>query len=279
MVDQPYGTLRILPFNRGIGSYQLAATEAVIEAVGNGDVPPTLRMYSWSRDAIILGIGQSASEIDIDACRAANCDILRRISGGTAVFHDVHTVSFQLVLPADHPFLSRDIHVNYQRIGSIIVSMLGSFGAPSRAATLEEAHGDAPPDGLDAICFSSLSPYEVVSDDRKLVGLSQVRRRTVSALQGMLYLRNSPAKWARLVPRHLATTEQLASTLADRTIDLISAARRQVTAEEVAQHFACSTLTTLHVEGVRSPLTSRELERAEELERQRYANPDWTFRR
>lgn len=279
MTDQPYRTLRILPFNRAAGSYQLGATEAVIEAVGNGDAPPTLRMYSWSHDAIILGIGQPSSQIDVDASRAANCDVLRRISGGTAVFHDEQTVSFQLVLPENHPFLSRDVHVNYQRIASIIVSMLGSFGVPSRPASLEEAKADSPPVGLEAICFSSLSPYEVVSGGRKLVGLSQVRRRTVSALQGMLYLRNCPAKSAQLVPVDPATRERLTSILADRTIDLITAAGKQVTAEEVARHFACSTLETLQVQGVEAPLTSGELQRAEELEQQRYANPDWTFRR
>ncbi len=277
--DLDVGTLRVLPFNRAAGAYQLAATEAVIDAVGDGEAPATLRMYSWSRDAVILGVGQPAAQLDLDACREVGCEVLRRISGGTAVFHDGNTVSFQLVLPEGHPFLSDDIHVNYQRIAEIVVSMLASLGIASRWASIEEARADRAPEGLDGICFSSLAPFEVVTGDKKLVGLAQVRRRSVSALQGMLYLRNRPELSARLVTRDMDNRGLLTRRLAERTTDLNTASGRDVSAEEVVERFRSAVVDALRSDVVEAPLTSYEEARARDLERERYANPEWTFRR
>ncbi len=279
MWERNFKTLRVLPFNRAAGAYQLAATEAVIDAVGKGEAPATLRMYSWSRDSVILGVGQPASQLDLDACQEAECDVLRRISGGTAVFHDGNTVSFQLVLPDGHPFLSDDIHLNYRRIAEIAVSMLASFEVESRWASLEEARADRAPEGLDGICFSSLAPFEIVAGGKKLVGLAQVRRRKVSALQGMLYLRSRPELSARLVTRDEGERARLSRVLAERTTDLETLTGRRVDAEEVVGHFRGAVDDMLRVEMVESPLTVAEEARARELEQVRYANPEWTFRR
>ena len=279
MSERDFRTLRVLPFNRAAGAYQLAATEAVIDSVGKGEAPATLRMYSWSHDSVILGVGQPASQLDLDACREANCEVLRRISGGTAVFHDGNTVSFQLVLPDGHPFLSDDIHLNYRRMAEIAVSMLASFGVESRWASLEEARADRAPEGLDGICFSSLAPFEIVTGGKKLVGLAQVRRRMVSALQGMLYLRSRPELSARLVTRDEGERVRLAQMLAERTTDLDTATGRRVDADEVVGHFRGAVEDMLRAEIIDSPLTAAEEARAKELEEERYANPDWTFRR
>ncbi len=272
-------TLRVLPFERAHGAYQLAATEAVIDAVGNGSAPATLRMYSWSRDALILGVGQRSDQIDVEACRAGGCDVLRRLSGGTGVFHDEQTVSFQLVLPSEHPNLSGDVHANYRLIAGIVIDALSLLGVESRWASLEEARQDAPPRGLDAICFSSLAPFEILSGEKKLVGLAQVRRRTVSALQGMLYLKFDASMSVNLLLPNSEPHERLSVVLSDRTTDLNRAAGRVIEPTEVVDALSRAALAVLNAEPVRSPLASSELERARELEETRYANPEWTFRR
>ncbi len=279
MIESDFRELRVLPFVRAAGARQLAATEAVIDAVGQRRAPATLRMYSWSRDSIVLGVGQPASQLDFEACREAGCDILRRISGGTAVYHDQNTLSFQLVLPEGHPCLTDDIHRNYRLIAGVAVSMLASMGVQSRSVSIDEARRDASPAGLEAICFSSLAPYEILAGNRKLVGLAQVRRRTVSALQGMLYLRNDPAKSARLVSRDPELRDRLSRVLGQRSTDLTTELGRTVDAEDVARLFRRAVVTTLDASEVEAEFTAWEIERARELESTRYGNADWTFRR
>lgn len=274
-----YELLRVLPFERAEGAYQLAVSEAVIVGVGRGFAPATFRAYSWAGDALVLGAGQSTAGIDLEACRARGCQILRRISGGTGVVHDGYTVSFQLVLPAGHACLSDDIHVNYRLISSIVIDMLAEFGVHGRAATIAEAREDRPPSGLEPICFSSLAPFEVIANERKLVGLGQVRRRNASALQGMLYLRIDPMKSVVLLLPGEETPSRLARVLAGRTTDLESLTGEMTTAMEVATALCRVAATRLGTAVSEEFLTEEERELASGLQRSKYANPEWIFRR
>ena len=227
---------------------------------------------------MILGVGQKSDQIDLEGCRSRGCEVLRRLSGGTGVFHDEHTFSFQLVLPSDHPNLSGDVHANYRFIAGIVIDMLKTLGVKARWASLEEARHDAPPPGLEALCFSSLAPFEVLASEKKLVGLAQVRRRTVSALQGMLYLKLDPSMSVSLLLPNGEAHERLATILRDRTTDLGDAAGRPVEASDVAESFTLAALAALNAEPIHSPLTDGEADCARSLEQSRYANPDWTFR-
>ena len=181
---------------------------------------------------------------------------------GTGVFHDDQTVSFQLVLPSDHPKHSGDVHKNYQLIAGTVIDMLTALGVHGRSASLEEARHDAAPPGLEAICFSSVAPFEVLADERKLVGLAQVRRRTVSALQGMVYLKLDAARSVTVLLPDSQPRERLSSILSDRTTDLSRAAGRTIEAREVVVAFQRAALATLDADSVEAPLTEwRSIER------------------
>src|SRR5258707_11388873 len=71
------------------------------------------------------------------------------------------------------------------------------FGVETRIVTPQEAHGQRAflkqeETGVhEAIlrraCYGSLSPYEVVAGQRKVVGLDMIRRRAASLLQAALF--------------------------------------------------------------------------------------------
>jgi lipoate-protein ligase A len=57
------------------------------EEVGAGRRPPTLRVWGWSAPCIVLGRFQSVrNEIDEEAAARAGIEIVRRVSGGGAMF-------------------------------------------------------------------------------------------------------------------------------------------------------------------------------------------------
>ena len=50
---------------------------------------PTLRVYGWKPAAISIGYNQDIeNEINADYCKRNNIEIVRRLTGGKAVFHD-----------------------------------------------------------------------------------------------------------------------------------------------------------------------------------------------
>src|SRR6185312_12429308 len=65
----------------------LALDEVLLDEVAAGRRAPTLRIWEWSAAAIIIGIFQSLkNEVDEAAARRFGVQVVRRISGGGAMF-------------------------------------------------------------------------------------------------------------------------------------------------------------------------------------------------
>jgi lipoate---protein ligase len=68
---------------------QMALDEALLDAVDAGTRPPTLRIWEWASSAIVIGRFQSLrNEVDLVAARQHGMQVVRRISGGGAMFID-----------------------------------------------------------------------------------------------------------------------------------------------------------------------------------------------
>ena len=66
---------------------QVALDETLTLAVGRGERGPTLRFWGWSAPAIVLGRFQSVrNEVNQDIAEAEGITLVRRISGGGAMF-------------------------------------------------------------------------------------------------------------------------------------------------------------------------------------------------
>ena len=65
----------------------MALDEVLVERVGTGRRPPTLRIWGWSAPCVVLGRFQSVrNEVDEEAAARLGIEIVRRISGGGAMF-------------------------------------------------------------------------------------------------------------------------------------------------------------------------------------------------
>ena len=80
----------------------LALDEELTIRVGAGERPPTLRFWSWSTSAIILGRFQSVrNEVQIDNTKRLGIEVVRRISGGGAMFVQPEgAITYSLYTPA-----------------------------------------------------------------------------------------------------------------------------------------------------------------------------------
>jgi lipoate-protein ligase A len=65
----------------------MALDEVLVERVAAGRRPPTLRVWGWSAPCVVLGRFQSVrNEVDEEAAAGRGVEIVRRISGGGAMF-------------------------------------------------------------------------------------------------------------------------------------------------------------------------------------------------
>ncbi|MFX0057904.1 MAG: biotin/lipoate A/B protein ligase family protein [Candidatus Hodarchaeota archaeon] len=83
------------------GYWNMALDEAVLRAVIKEKSPNTIRFYKWDPSTISIGRNQSlADEVDINVAQEKGFDIVRRITGGGAVFHDkFREITYSIVCP------------------------------------------------------------------------------------------------------------------------------------------------------------------------------------
>ena len=81
---------------------QMALDEVIARQVGDGRRPPTLRVWEWASNAVIIGSFQSvANEVDLEAAHRHDTTVVRRISGGGAMFVEPgNTITYSLYVPA-----------------------------------------------------------------------------------------------------------------------------------------------------------------------------------
>jgi lipoate---protein ligase len=82
---------------------QMALDQVLAEEVGAGRRKPTLRIWEWESPAVVLGSFQSIkNEVDLDNAAKYGFDVVRRISGGGAMFMEAGSViTYSIYAPAD----------------------------------------------------------------------------------------------------------------------------------------------------------------------------------
>lgn len=80
----------------------MALDQVLAEEVGAGRREPTLRFWEWAAPSVIIGSFQSVrNEVDVAAARRLGVEVVRRITGGGAMFVEPgNTVTYSLYAPA-----------------------------------------------------------------------------------------------------------------------------------------------------------------------------------
>ncbi len=106
--------------------------EALMRTAVSGE--PVLRLYGWTPAAVSIGYFQGLEEeVDLDACKKHGVDVVRRVTGGGAVFHDQELT---------YSFVTRDFTENilesYKDICAGILLGLKKIGIEGQFAPLND---------------------------------------------------------------------------------------------------------------------------------------------
>ena len=119
---------RLIIDRPGRGTYNMAVDLSILNSLARQACPPTLRLYSWYPPAITIGYFQRLEEeVRINKCRAAGVDVIRRVTGGGAVFHD-RELTYSVFIPLSHSLALPSIRESYGLLCSPIVECLKSYG-------------------------------------------------------------------------------------------------------------------------------------------------------
>lgn len=145
-----------------------------------------------TRPAIVLGRAQKVSDDFGARASGAGFDVVRRVSGGTAVVVGPgECLWVDVVVARGAPGWHDDIGKAGCWMGDRWVDALAAAGVPG-AVVHRTAMQRLP--GSDTVCFAGVGPGEVLAaDGAKLVGISQRRTRDWALFQCAVPLRWDPA--------------------------------------------------------------------------------------
>lgn len=205
----------------------LALSERLLGEAGAG--APALVVHRVAPAAITVGRAQRG-DVDPASAAAEGLDLVLRPSGGGPVLWDDDLIATDVILPAGHPLLPVDVVEAYRWVGEAVAGALAGLGiADVRALPPDEARA-WPRGPASAMCFGGLSPWEVVAGDRKVLGLSQVRRTAGAIIQVGVPMRIDAVRLARAVGAPAGAAEDLAERTAG-----VAALAPGVTREEAEQ--------------------------------------------
>jgi lipoyl(octanoyl) transferase len=273
-------SIRLLDLSYLDGAHQLAISEAIMGAVGRGEAPSTIRLYSWSEPVVILGVGQPASDLDLELCRERGYRVLRRIGGGTAVYHDSDEVSIDMIVPAGHRLGPTDVHLGYRQFAEMLSLAFQQQGIDVETVSVARARELKQNETMRPVCFASISPFEFLHADRKLDGICQIRRRDAIAYQAAIY-NHFPVDPIIDVLRHESDEirEHRRQQLARFATDLTTAKGEAVDYRELQNSVCTAAQSQFDMRVVPGELTPSEQAETGRLIEEKYASDEWTYRR
>jgi len=184
------GTIRVIHDPALPGPVNMARDEVLLVQVGEGDSPPTLRLYQWDPPTISLGYFQHYADYESLPPPAGELAVVRRQTGGGAILHDLE-LTYSLALPLDHPLLAEGPNNLYEVAHDAIIACLAELGIESGRCGFTDDSGAAKG---PFFCFARRHCYDVLVGEEKLAGSAQRRTKTAVLQHGSIILGNRYAQ-------------------------------------------------------------------------------------
>ena len=240
-----------------LAAVNLAIEEAVFLAKIRKEVPSTVRFWR-NRRAAVIGYSQKVeAEVNLKLCTDEGIEIVRRFSGGGAVYQDLGNLNYTLVLGADHPIVEGlDIRESYKVLTTGVVEGLKELG-------------------IDLV-FDP--PSDLLAGKRKVSGNAQSRKRRTILHHGTLLVNADLHLLAEVLnakgdePKNnkITSKKRQVTNLADET-------GRHLDMQEVKQALHRGFERAFSVKLVRRQLSPEEEKSAQTLYAEKYSRTEWNF--
>jgi len=256
---------RLLVTEATDGATNMAVDEALWRGRQTGASPPTLRFFAWAPPTVSLGYGQPLDEsVDAAACRRLGVGLVRRPTGGSAIYHDgpERELTYSVVAASEDIYLSADLLATYRWIAAALQRGMRALGAAAEIVAVPEHAGPTP-----AFCFARTGRYEIEIDGRKLVGSAQRWQRRCFLQHGSVLLGVDEPRLRALFP----TTPDPLATLTTLEAALGHLPKFEEVAAALGRAFEEEHGLALEPGG----LSAEEMARVETLVRDKYATNAW----
>jgi lipoyl(octanoyl) transferase len=246
----------------------MAIDEAILLHHIQGQVPPTLRVFRWSQPSITLGRFQSIErEILLDVCQQRGVPLVRRPTGGRAVYHR-DELTYSIVIGKRNGVPS-GVVAAYAYLAQGLLAALQVLGVQAEVSD-ERVHKNP-----SAACFASSTQADLTSGGYKLVGSAQVWKDESLLQQGSLPIDDRALEFFEMLRYPSAEARAQALALYREKATPLHTFCPDTTWNEIAQAFCRGFSTALQAEFQLGELTSSEWDLAHQLVEEKYSKLHW----
>ncbi|TAL48202.1 lipoate--protein ligase family protein [archaeon] len=244
---------RIIPLHATDAFTAMAIDEAVSESIARGSLP-TLRFWRWQPSAVSIGYFQSIEdEVNLEKCKEIGVDVVRRRTGGGAVYHDYDgEITYSVIGPQE--MFPHSIHDSYKLICGWVINGLKNLGIEAQFAPIND----------------------ILVGGKKISGNAQTRRNGILLQHGtILYNLDVRKMFSLLKVSQEKISDKMIKSVEDRVTRLVDfgSFSMQDTYQALLKGFTEGT------EFEFGKLTQEEINRAHELANERYRKQEWNFMR
>ncbi|MEM2901646.1 MAG: biotin/lipoate A/B protein ligase family protein [Candidatus Bathyarchaeia archaeon] len=238
----------------------LAVEEAVLQAVGLGSSPNTVCFYV-NEMSLVLGRFQSALwEADPSTCRKYGIKILRRITGGGAVYHDYGNLNYSYIVKRPHRLLSHDVRSVKRRLQQPVIRVINGLGL----------HVD----------FDDRNGLTIRG--KRLSGVACALKKGVFLLHGTLLVNAQVGVLTQalnLDRTRMASTQQRGAVSAVKPVTTLSRElRKPISMEEVKKMLKNAIVECFKIKLESGLLTTFEVTLSNKLLKEKYGRPEWNLK-
>ena len=235
----------------------LAVEEAIPRLVGEGKSPSTVRFWHNS-NTIVIGCFQSARlEVNVEACKETKTEIVRRFTGGGAVYHDNGNLNYAISLrKGDRLVPDGNLQLVFQKLSEGTVEGLRKLGVKAEFQPVNDIQVDGKKvsGAAGSIRWNSVFHHGCILVNSDLSILGKVL--------------NVPK--AKLEDRHVASVQKRVTTVRDEL-------GRDISTREVRDAIVDGIESCYGVRVEPGNLTREELGLAEELYQTKYCRLEWNL--
>ncbi len=237
---------------------------AIDEALLSSELP-VLRFYQWRPAALSIGYFQPASDFNLRNLKKHNIDLVRRITGGNAVLHD-NELTYSFII--DKAEMPDSITESYKMISNGLIQGLKNLGLnPKMNEQVEKKQ-------KTAVCFNDPSWYEIMVNNKKIIGSAQKRIDGKLLQHGAILIDTDAERYCSLFS---SNSEKLLDITKRRMTSInqeLESAPNQIK-KAIRHGFA----EALGIDFLNDHLTNKEVKLAKELYGHKYSQDSWNLRK
>jgi lipoate---protein ligase len=237
----------------------MSVEEAIPRAVGEERAPNTVRFWH-NTNTIVLGCFQSADlEVNFDACKQTGTQVVRRFTGGGAVYHDAGNLNYAISLKKGHPLVpDSDLQLVFRKLSAGAVEGLKSLGVNAEFQPIN----DIQVDGKKVSGAAGSVKWGTVFHHGCILVASDL------AILGKVL--NVPK--AKLADRHVASVQKRVTTVCDEL-------QKDVTTRDVRDAIVGGIEKSYEVRLIEGQLSKSEMANVKELYDTKYNSSTWNLER